>query len=83
MVEKPKRRMSLYLKTILMDFLTACDFWVHDFSKSKLKKRMISLVDFYNQQLIDYQNTDKIISVEKFVNKDKTQIKWHSNLYEI
>ncbi|MBO1054384.1 MAG: DEAD/DEAH box helicase [Dolichospermum sp. DET73] len=61
------------------------DTWVYNFSSVVLNSNMQQLIDFYNQQVKDYelaliQSKNKIIEIDNFVDNDPTKIKWSSSL---
>lgn len=67
------------------------DAWIYNYSKSKLTQNVSSMIDFYNNELERYKNSDaiknqpkKAIEAEKYVtsflNNDSTRIAWSVEL---
>ena len=60
---------------------TGCDAWLYNSSKSQLIGTVQDLIDAYNKEVKDYQNTDKKKSVEDFVDIESKKIGWHTSLF--
>ncbi|KWT61118.1 damage-inducible protein [Streptomyces albus subsp. albus] len=63
---------------------TGRDFWVYNFSKERLAENVESMVDFYNEQVDDFEKQLAIggaaataASVEKFINFDSKKFSWN------
>ncbi len=59
------------------------DSWVYNFSLSSLKENMTGMIDFYNQQLKEYQlkkEEDSNLSLNQVISMDRTKIKWDTEL---
>ena len=71
--------------TIFRDFgrglETTRDDWVYGFDKTKLLKRVGSMIDYYNDHVHRYQRLGKKKpKVDDFVDNDVTRIGWSSSL---
>lgn len=59
--------------------VTSRDAWVYNFSRDHLKKNIQSTINFYNEQLNDFQiqkiEKGKIV-VESFIDSDASKISW-------
>ena len=73
---------------------TSRDAWVYNYSESQLTQNVSNMIDFYNNELERYKNSNainqqpsKLADAEKyvanFVNKDSTKIAWNSTLYKL
>lgn len=63
--------------------LSSRESWVYDFSKSNLEKNVNQIIDFYNQQRIEFNeliSLNQSIKVEDFIDTDPTKISWTVNL---
>ena len=73
-------------KTIFENYsggiVTGCDAWLFNSSKSQLQETIRKLVNTYNEEMNEYQKSDKKISVEKLVNKDPKKIGWGRSLFQ-
>jgi predicted helicase len=56
------------------------DDWVFNFSRDKLTSRIVALVAFYNAEVDRYQASNMMIPAEQFVDRDKTKVKWTSDV---
>jgi predicted helicase len=57
------------------------DAWVYNFSRESLIDNMTRMIDFYNQQVTEYQNLKGIKpTIETFIDNDSKQISWSSGL---
>lgn len=73
---------SFYVTNII-GVSTNRDDWVYNFSKKAISLNMKLMIDFYNLQNENYQNSKKInplIQVDDIINTDSTKIKWTTNL---
>ncbi len=61
------------------------DSWVYNFSLSSLKENIEGMINFYNQQLKEYQRKkreDSSLSPNQVLSMDRTKIKWATVLLE-
>ena len=59
------------------------DAWVYSFSKDKLERNMKRFIQFYNDQVDDFQEENSRCSdleVDEFIDTDPTKIKWSAKL---
>jgi predicted helicase len=59
------------------------DAWVYNSSKRAVSSNIRRMIDFYNQQVSDFQKAKKKnpqLKIEKFVDTDATKISWSSSL---
>ncbi|UZD16249.1 DEAD/DEAH box helicase family protein [Gallibacterium anatis] len=60
------------------------DIWVYNFSKNKLSLNILSMINFYNEQVMHIsQLPENVISgkkIEDLLNMDKTKISWSGDL---
>lgn len=59
------------------------DTWIYNSSKIKLTQNVNRMIGFYNQELQRYQQTltkDKNLTINNFINNDKTKIAWTFNV---
>lgn len=56
------------------------DDWVYGYSKLKTEARITSMIEFFNQEASRYQGSGIEKSLEDFVNRDKSKIKWTSDV---
>jgi predicted helicase len=59
---------------------TQRDTWCYNSSKQKLGINMNSMINFYNQQRVDYNNLSEKPTVENFVDGDSSKISWTRSL---
>lgn len=61
--------------------LSSRESWVYNFSKEELRSNVSRMIDFYNEQRIDY-NSAKIekIKVDDFISTNPSKISWTVNL---
>ncbi len=52
------------------------DSWCYNFSKRNLQKKISQMIEFYNNETIKFQNSDKKIEAKLFINTDDTKISW-------
>jgi len=60
--------------------MTCRDAWCYNASKHKVEENMKRMIGVYNSEVDRYQNSDKSIKVEDFIEKDLTKIKWDGTL---
>jgi len=56
------------------------DAWCYNASKSKVEENMKRMIDFCHSEVDRYQDSDRSIKVEDFIEKDLTKIKWDGTL---
>jgi predicted helicase len=62
---------------------TSRDAWVFNFSKSKAQENMVRMIDFYNQQRLDFQKASAKkdnLQFDQFISNDSTKISWNYSL---
>ena len=55
------------------------DAWVFNYSKNTLENKCLSMINFYNSEVVRYQNSKKELSLKEinsFVKKDEKSISW-------
>ena len=68
-------------KTYSLGVITSRDAWVYNFKETALKENMTRMIEFYNAEVGRWERrTDLQISVNDFVNTDRTNIKWTDRL---
>ena len=82
--EKKFEQKSLSFFTLnSLGVFTNRDAWSYNFSKEKGQSNISKLIDFYNDQVIDYKKAksenSKIVAKD-FIDKDPTKISWTSSL---
>lgn len=56
------------------------DAWCYNFSRNAVAANMSRMIDFYNQQVAQYQALKDKPSVDKFINTDPTKISWSQGI---
>ncbi|CAJ3224789.1 DEAD/DEAH box helicase [Burkholderia pseudomallei] len=56
------------------------DDWVYGSSKKWLEENLTNMIAFYNKEVARYQNAPDGVDTEGFVDRDKTKIKWTSDV---
>jgi len=62
---------------------TTRDAWVYNSSKRALSSNVRTMIDFYNQQVVDFKKAIKknpYLKIEDFIETDPTKISWSSSL---
>ncbi|MFZ7249949.1 DEAD/DEAH box helicase [Avibacterium avium] len=64
---------------------TSRDAWAYNFSKTKLASNMREMINFYNDEVRNYQkkkkeNPNQILDVNSIISWDKKKISWSSSL---
>lgn len=81
---EPDKKYNIKAKSFFVlnsrGFETGRDVWIYYSSKSDLQKRVPAMIDFYNQQRIQYSSLENKPRIEDFVSYDTTQISWTSSL---
>jgi predicted helicase len=72
-----REKQQAIFKLFSLGVVTARDEWVYDFDLQNLKKKILFFSNFYKSECERWQNSDKKIAVNDFV--DRT-IKWTSEL---
>ncbi|MCI7487045.1 MAG: DEAD/DEAH box helicase family protein [Alphaproteobacteria bacterium] len=71
-----------YFITYSLGLATGRDSWCYNFNYDSLKDNIQRTIQFYNSQSKDYANSNKKLSVDDFIDTDKTKISWNRNLKE-
>ena len=67
--------------TFSLGVITARDAWAYHFNEAELRENMTRMIEFYNAETSRWERrTDRQISVNDFVNTDRTKIKWTDRL---
>ena len=67
--------------TFSLGVITARDAWAYHFKEAALQENMTRMIEFYNAETSRWERrTDRQISVNDFVNTDRTKIKWTDRL---
>jgi predicted helicase len=66
--------------TYSMGIKTNRDDWVYGYSKLKTERRIVSMIDFFNQEVARYKDCSEGAEVDEFVDRDKIKIKWTSDV---
>ena len=69
-------RAKSFFTTYAIGVATNRDAWVYNFSRAKVHANMSSMIDFYNQEVERYFQSDKSDKIEDFICKDPTKISW-------
>ena len=80
--DKSKQKEKAIFETYSRGVATGCDAWVFNSSKSQLQETIRRLVDTYNEEMKEYQKSDKSVSVNKFVDTDPKKIAWGRGLFQ-
>ncbi|WP_186264126.1 DEAD/DEAH box helicase [Burkholderia gladioli] len=56
------------------------DDWVYGSSKKLLEENLMGMINFYNKEVGRYQGVSNSVGVEDFVSRDKSKIKWTSDV---
>ena len=68
-------------KTYSLGIVTSRDAWVYHFKEAALQENMTRMIEFYNAEVGRWEGrTDRQLSVNDFVNTDRTKIKWTDRL---
>ena len=59
---------------------TSRDAWVYNSSKNLLQANIKQTINFYNSELVRYQQSDKTIELNDFVKYELKKISWNSKL---
>jgi predicted helicase len=77
---KPREEKKAVFASYSMGVKTNRDDWVYDASKSKLRSRVHAMVEFFNREVERYKAASTSDPSSEFVNRDKTRIKWTSDV---
>lgn len=78
---KSSRQEISIFETYSMGIKTNRDEWTYNFSKVNLASNLHRMIDFYNSEVVRYNNLfEKEKNVEDFVSRDKTKVKWTSDV---
>lgn len=61
-------------------FETARDAWVYNFSESRERENISSMIEQYNRQLVAFAKAGDNVKAKDFVSYDATKISWSSSL---
>ncbi|MBQ3152378.1 MAG: DEAD/DEAH box helicase [Bacteroidaceae bacterium] len=81
--KKFAKKSESFFETYAIGVATNRDAWVYNFSKHIVGKNVDSMLHFYNEQTIAYQNEIKNnsqLEVEDFITTDPTKISWTRSL---
>lgn len=67
-------------RTYSMGIKSNRDDWVYGYSKAGTERRIEAMVEFFNQEVARFQRRNDGVDAEQFVNRDKSKIKWTSNI---
>lgn len=71
-----------YFITYSLGLATGRDSWCYNFNYESLKNNIQRTIQFYNLQCKGYAGKNHQISVDDFIDTDKTKISWNRNLKE-
>lgn len=86
MGDKKDKNAEVVFENFSLGVATGRDAWCYQFSKTKLRIGMRSMIDFYNNEVRRYQAACEGLSkaaypnINNFVNYDTTRISWTDNL---
>ncbi|MFM6159108.1 MAG: type ISP restriction/modification enzyme, partial [Sphaerospermopsis kisseleviana] len=63
-----------------MGVKTNRDTWVYNFSEVELIQNMMQMIDFYNEQVNQYNSLSSKTEIANFINTDLKKIKWTEDL---
>ena len=61
-------------------FETARDTWIYNFSESRERENISSMIENYNRQLVAFAKAGDNVKAKDFVSYDTTKISWSSSL---
>ncbi len=61
-------------------FETARDAWIYNFSESRERENISSMIENYNRQLVAFAKAGDNVKAKDFVSYDATKISWSSSL---
>lgn len=81
---EPEKKYDLksisFFNTYAVGINTARDSWTYNFSSTKVKKNMSSMILFYNQQVNEYKELKPTNKLDSFIDSDPKKISWTVNL---
>ena len=80
-----KEKGATFFNIYTSGVITNRNNWAYSFSDQKLVGNVQSMIEFYNNQVHNFQNeinSGRKIEVEKFVSTDETKIKWDQGLMD-
>ena len=80
--KKFDQKSKSFFTTYSMGYNTAQDGLFYNSSKEKLNKYLSEALDFYNSERKRYQNSDKSIFVQNFVNKENNKINFNDKVVD-
>ena len=86
--KESKKRNSVKVPSVFSSYgrgvATSRDAWAYNFSKKSLTRNMRGMIDFYNNQLYDYQQASAVsdikIKCDSFVKPEPQKIQWDREL---
>ncbi len=78
--DKTKSGDDVLFSTYSMGIKTNRDDWVYSFSEGALRARIETMIHFYNSEVVRYKNAGTQDGSAGFVSRDKTKIKWTSDV---
>lgn len=79
--DKKNESAKTIFETFSMGVKSNRDDWVYNSSKIKLEKNITKMISFYNEEVSRYHRDGEVnASVEQFVSRDKTKIKWTTDI---
>ena len=76
----PKTESSSIFESYSLGVATNRDAWVYNFDRDALAQNMQNTIDFYNQQVKDYEAQKGEKSVEEFIDNNPQKISWDRTL---
>ena len=76
----PKTESSSIFESYSNGVVTNRDAWVYNFDRDALAQNMQNTIDFYNQQVKDYEAQKGEKSVEEFIDNNPQKISWDRTL---
>jgi predicted helicase len=78
--DKSKSGEEVLFSTYSMGIKSNRDDWVYSFSEKTLRARIAGMIDFYNSEVVRYKEAGERDGADGFVSRDKTKIKWTSDV---
>ena len=69
-------------KSYSLGIATGRDVWCNNFSRDRVSKNCLSLINFYNSELDRYKKSNKKEKATSFVRIDRTKMSWNSNAFQ-
>lgn len=80
MGDKSKNLAPAIFETYSMGIKSNRDGWVFNYSKSALSETIKRMISFYNDEVMRFSKSQLGDGVEDFISRDKTKIKWTSDV---